>query len=152
VVTGIGTDGRSMIVSDADAPGGDPMAGLWRTDPAPGPEGYDGEVDLTRLEPPAGGTSWRVFDLPPDEVVAEYLARQEIPGVESDGFPRTETVDYVMVLEGEVTLELDEGSVDLSTGDCVVQRGTRHAWRNRTGRPVRMAVVMVSTRDGEAAS
>src|SRR6266511_5231821 len=44
VVTGIGTDGRSMIVSDADAPGGDPMAGLWRTDPAPGPEGYDGEV------------------------------------------------------------------------------------------------------------
>ncbi len=103
MVTGIGTDGRSMIVSDADAPGGDPMAGLWRTDPAPGPEGYDGEVDLTRLEPPAGGTSWRVFDLPPDAVVAEYLARQEI-------------------------------------------------WRNRTGRPVRMAVVMVSTRDGEAAS
>jgi hypothetical protein len=41
-------------------------------------------------------------------------------------------------------LELDEGGVDLRSGDCVGQRGTRHAWRNRSGRPVRMAVVMVS--------
>ena len=50
----------------------------------------------------------------------------------------------MLILDGEPRLELDEGSVDLRGGDCVVQRGTRHAWRNRSGRPVRMAVVMVS--------
>ena len=53
-----------------------------------------------------------------------------------------------MVLEGEISLELDTGEVLLGPGDCVVQRGTRHAWRNRTGTPVKMVAVMVSLRDG----
>ena len=53
-----------------------------------------------------------------------------------------------MILDGEVTLAVDEGTVDLETGDCVVQRGTNHAWRNQSGRPVRMLVVMVSTKEG----
>jgi len=77
-------------------------------------------------------------------VVAAFLASQNVPEVEASGFHRTDTLDYVMILDGEVTLELDRGSVALGPGDCVVQRGTRHAWRNRSGRPVKMAVVMVS--------
>jgi mannose-6-phosphate isomerase-like protein (cupin superfamily) len=55
-----------------------------------------------------------------------------------------------MVLEGEISLELDTGEVLLEPGDCVVQRGTRHAWRNRSGGPVKMMAVMVSTRPAEA--
>jgi quercetin dioxygenase-like cupin family protein len=96
------------------------------------------------LEPAAGGSSWRVFDLPPDEVVAAWLASQSKGGAGADGFHRTDTLDYVMILDGEIALELDRGSVALRSGDCVVQRGTRHAWRNRSGRPVRLAVVMLS--------
>ena len=68
---------------------------------------------------------------------------QGLPEVERSGFHRTDTLDYVMILDGAVTLELDRGAVTLGPGDCVVQRATRHAWRNRTGRPVKMAVVMV---------
>jgi len=144
VVTGTDERGRSYVVSD-DAPssvagfdelwqsaGGDPLASVPN---AGGPP--------ARLEPPPGGSSWRVFDLPPDEVVAAYLASQNVPEVEASGFHRTETLDYVMILDGELTLELDRGGVTLGPGDCVVQRATRHAWRNKTGRPVKMAVVMI---------
>jgi len=100
------------------------------------------------LEPPAGGTAWRVFEVPPDDVMRAAMASAAgtMEGIEADGFHTTETIDYVMVLEGEVALELDTGEVTLGPGDCVVQRGTRHAWRNRSGRPVRMVAVMLSTR------
>ena len=67
-----------------------------------------------------------------------------MPETEASGFHRTDTLDYVMILEGAVTLELDRGSVVLGPGDCVVQRATRHAWRNQSGRPVKLAVVMIS--------
>ena len=72
-------------------------------------------------------------------------------GIEADGFHTTDTVDYVMVLEGEVSLELDTGEVALRPGDCVVQRQTRHAWRNRSATPVRMVAVMVSLRPSSPA-
>ena len=97
----------------------------------------------TRLEPPPRGTSFRVFELPDDAIVAEYLRSQGAPGIERDGFHRTNTLDYVLILDGEVTLELDSGAVTLGPGDCVVQRATSHAWRNKSGKAVRMAVVMV---------
>jgi uncharacterized cupin superfamily protein len=76
--------------------------------------------------------------------MAEAAATME--GIQADGFHTTQTVDYVMVLEGEIALELDTGEVTLRPGDCVVQRGTRHAWRNRSGKPVKMMAVMLSTR------
>jgi mannose-6-phosphate isomerase-like protein (cupin superfamily) len=105
-----------------------------------------GGGSLTTLEPPPGEASWRVFDLPPDEEVARYLAEQRVAGVDNEGWHTTATIDFVMILDGDVTLALDDGEVDLHAGDFVVQDGTRHAWRNRSGRPVRMAVVMLSTR------
>ena len=131
IVTGTDAEGRSCIESDgpaSDIPG---FAELW-----PGGPGV-------RLEPEPGGSSWRVFDLPPDEVVAAYLKSQNVAEAEASGFHRTDTLDYVMILDGELTLELDRGAVALRGGDCVVQRGTRHAWRNKSGRPVKMAVVMI---------
>lgn len=145
VVTGIDEEGRSCVASDGAASATPGFSELWvgsARDPfeaAP----TSGEP-WSSVEPPPGATSWRIFDLPPDEVVAAYLASRELPEVEASGFHRTDTLDYVLILDGEITLELDHGSVDLRSGDCVVQRGTRHAWRNRSGRPVRMAVVMVS--------
>ena len=150
VVTGTDGAGRSCVVSDAAASATPGFAQLWvgsARDPLEAaPE--SGEP-WSRVEPPPGATSWRIFLLPPDEVVAAYLASRELAEVEASGFHRTDTLDYVLILDGELTLELDQGSVDLHSGDCVVQRGTRHAWRNRSGRPVRMAVVMVSLGQGD---
>src|SRR5215470_2183199 len=142
VVTGTDESGRSFFVSDGAGPGAAGFAELWQSksgDPLAGAPATSGAP--VRLEPAPGGSSWRVFELPPDEVVAAYLASQQVPEVEASGFHRTDTLDYVMILDGEVTLELDRGSVALGPGDCVVQRATRHAWRNRSGRPVQLAVV-----------
>ena len=152
VVTGTDEAGRSRVVSDGEGAATPGFAELWvgsaRNPLEAAPE--RGEP-WSRVEPPPGATSWRIFELPPDEVVAAYLASRDLPEVEASGFHRTDTLDYVLILDGERSLELDEGSVDLRSGDCVVQRGTRHAWRNRSGRPVRMAVVMVSLGQGDQA-
>ena len=150
VVTGVDEQGRSVFLSDGPAHGGDRWAEVWTTDPV---LGLDAVVDPNdgplALEPPAGGSAWRVFEVPPDAVMRERIAETaaSIPGMEADGFHTTETVDLVMVLDGEIALELDTGEVRLRPGDCVVQRRTRHAWRNRSGRPVRMMAVMVSLRE-----
>ena len=57
----------------------------------------------------------------------------------------TRTIDYGIVLSGEIDLELDEGEVHLKAGDVVVQRGTRHAWRNRSSEPCRIAFVLIDS-------
>ncbi|GMU77354.1 MAG: hypothetical protein AMXMBFR46_01550 [Acidimicrobiia bacterium] len=149
VVTGVDDRGRSVFLSDGPAHGGDAWAEVWLTDPVLGLDAVvDPNLGLGVLEPPAGGTAFRVFQVPPDAVMRERMAANPngIEGVEPDGFHTTRTLDYVMVLEGEITLELDADEVTLGPGDCVIQRGTRHAWRNRGEHPVRMMAVMLSTR------
>ena len=155
VVTGVGADGQSTFLADGPAPGSDTWSEVWLLDPAAGLDAvFDTALGTGVLEPPPGGNAFRVFSVPPDDEMrarmAENVGRME--GVESDGFHTTQTIDYVMVLEGEVALELDTGEVTLGPGDCVIQRATRHAWRNRSGKPVTMMAVMVSTRaaDGQA--
>jgi uncharacterized cupin superfamily protein len=59
---------------------------------------------------------------------------------------RTQTVDYAVVLEGEITMLLDDSEVHLKAGDVVIQRGTNHAWSNRSGRPVRMLYILMDAR------
>ncbi|HEY8217046.1 MAG TPA: cupin domain-containing protein [Acidimicrobiia bacterium] len=149
VVTGVDASGRSVFLSDGDAYGGEQWAEVWITDPAAGMDAVvDPQLGTTVLEPPAGGTAWRVFEVPTDEDMRAAMAQAAgtMEGIEPDGFHTTHTIDYVMVLEGEISLELDTGEVTLHPGDCVVQRGTRHAWRNRSGKPVKMMAVMLSTR------
>ena len=149
MVTGIDADGRSVFLSDGPAFGPEQWSEIWVTDPAVGLDAvvdpHDGPMVL---EPPAGGTAWRVFEVPPDAVMREQMASatSSLEGVEADGFHTTATVDFVMVLEGEIALELDDSEVLLGPGDCVVQRATRHAWRNRSGARVRMMAVMLSLR------
>jgi len=153
VVTGIDDAGRSTFLSDGPAHGGDAWAEVWLMDPGLGLDAVvDPELGTGVLEPPAGGNAFRVFEVPTDETMRERMASAtgSVEGLEPDGFHTTQTVDYVMVLEGEISLELDTGEVLLKPGDCVVQRGTRHAWRNRTGHPVKMMAVMVSTKEAGA--
>jgi quercetin dioxygenase-like cupin family protein len=56
---------------------------------------------------------------------------------------RTETVDYVIVLEGEIEMDMDDSTVKLKAGDVMIQRGTNHAWVNRSSKRARVAVVLI---------
>ena len=140
IVTGHDGSGKSIVVSDAPTPktldiGTAAFHELWITAETPvrieasEPEPTDRPV---RTPPPAGGVIIRFTEM--------------APGAESP-MHRTETVDVGVVLDGETWLLLDDGSVTrVGVGDAVVQRGTNHAWANRSDRPVRMVFVLI---DGE---
>jgi quercetin dioxygenase-like cupin family protein len=142
VVTGINPAGRSSIVSDGPAPISW-CTELWVTSDDR-PLGFEPAEIKPTLLPPSKGTRWRVVDLPPDSAVRQSLQTSATEGVGEDGWHTTKTVDYVLILDGDVTLELDQGKVELHPGDCVVQRATNHAWRNHGTRPVRLFAVMIS--------
>ena len=137
IVTGHDESGKSVVLSDTSTPktldiGTAAFHELWSTDQTPvpiaasEPEPTDRPV---RTPPPANGVNVRFTEM--------------APGAESP-MHRTETVDVGIVLEGETWLLLDDGSqTRVCVGDAVVQRGTNHAWANRSDRPVRMVFVMV---------
>lgn len=74
----------------------------------------------------------------------------ELFEADAPGFHRSDTIDYGVLLEGELTLELDDGERVLRQGDVVVQMGTRHAWRNTGNSPARMLFVMVGAARGKS--
>ena len=78
--------------------------------------------------PPPKGTRFCVIDFPPGN---------------HPGMHRTETVDYVIVLEGEIEMDMDDSTVKLKQGDIMIQRGTNHAWANRSDKRARVAFVLV---------
>ena len=137
IVTGHDASGRSVVLSDAPTPktldiGTAAFHELWITDATPAaiaatePEPTDRPV---RTPPPADGVVVRFTEM--------------APGAESP-MHRTETVDVGVVLEGETWLLLDGGSeTRVGVGDAVVQRGTNHAWANRSDRPVRWVFVLI---------
>jgi quercetin dioxygenase-like cupin family protein len=137
IVTGHDGSGRSVVLSDAPTPktldiGTAAFHEVWITDQAPAPiaatepEPTDRPV---RTPPPANGVMVRFTEMAPGAASPMH---------------RTETVDVGVVLEGETWLLLDDGSeTRVGPGDAVVQRGTNHAWANRSDRPVRMVFVLI---------
>jgi mannose-6-phosphate isomerase-like protein (cupin superfamily) len=142
VVTGTDAAGRSFIESADTVTVGRSLAELWVTSPDQ-PLGRPGDPGARHLMPPKGGAHWRIVDLPPDEVMRPWFEKG-LPPYDGRGFHLTNSVDYILVLEGAVTLELDEGAVELGPGDMVVQRRTNHAWRNKTAAKVRLLCLMQS--------
>jgi len=111
-----------------------------------------------RLEPPERGTVFRFFSVAPEDpsLGAEELELRAAKGFASIGaahcrpdtsrhayMHRTRTVDYIIVLEGEVTLLLDGDEVELGPHDVVIQRGTNHAWINRGKEPALLAAILI---------
>lgn len=144
VVTGHDSSGRSVVISDGSAPvsrrvaDGASFHELWATPSTPAPiEAAEPEpvADSDPVGPPSGGTRVRVVDMP--------------PGTRSP-MHRTESVDYGVVLAGNLTLVLDGEEATVGPGDLVVQRGTDHAWENRSDEPVRVLFVLIEGRFGEA--
>jgi mannose-6-phosphate isomerase-like protein (cupin superfamily) len=166
VVTGQTDSGKSVFVRDsAVAPvtvsllPGYEFHRLWGSDgtqklPSDGTAGLP-----ANYFPPSGGFRFGFFTIPPDEASAVQQIQipaalaeleQKLPGTarvlepESPGMHTTDTVDFDVVVSGECYLELDDGAeVLLKPGDCVIQNGTRHAWRNRSGSNCVVAVALV---------
>jgi hypothetical protein len=162
IVTAVNEAGRSCILSDtllptaAVGPGEPVRVGLWVTDCAPAsnagvrdpvPDGV-----LTRIAPPdRGGSVLRIVDFVPQSVgrtdpgeLARRGARTTPDRSAKDpGFHATDTVDYAICLEGEIWAVLDEEETLMRPGDVLIQRGTYHAWSNRSERICRMAFVLI---------
>lgn len=106
---------------------------IWCTDSAPArvPVGENAEDMGARIigtAPPARGSRFAIIDFPPGNHAHMH---------------RTETIDYVIVLEGEIEMDMDQSTVKLSQGDVMVQRGTNHAWANRSDKRARVAFVLI---------
>jgi len=146
IVTGVNAAGRSYIVSNEPVDGGG-FGQVWEVDVKQLQDwirGVDPKAAATSIEPPPGSSRWVLATLPPDAQDQERRSAQPIPGLDEHGFHTTRTVDYDYVLEGPLVLLLDEGSVELQTGDLVVQQATRHAWRNPGKRPARLLAVLTT--------
>ncbi len=159
IVTGHDAGGRSIVVSDGASPHVECILGiptlasteLW-TDGTPADNFRAG--DPVRLPisvpPPAGGTTFRIVEFPPDCDWKDALPASAGLSKPAAGMPaknpmmhRTRSLDYVMVLSGEIWSILDEGEVLMRAGDVMVQRGTNHAWANRSDKPCAVAFVLV---------
>lgn len=171
IVTGRDRSGKSVFVSDEVAPRttqfkhvpGLAASLVWETTPGTviGVVGDAAEAARSWVPLP-GGTNMMFITFPPDSVMmsptfdpaaagAEYM--QVLPGLaeqfemEHPGMHTTDTIDYAVLLDGEVHLELDNAVVKkLAPRDVVIQNGTRHAWRNMSDKPATMLFVLVGAK------
>ena len=170
IVTGHDADGCAIIVSDGVpdrveslGPHGPTFYELWNTRETPAMIdrlGGEPEESGLILAPPANGTRIRILDIEPDsDDILELSAEEAKAHVDKIGagdasargrgdaphpfMHRTETIDYGIVLDGELTLIVDKGETVVRTGDVIVQKGTNHAWANRSGRVCRIAFVLI---------
>jgi hypothetical protein len=165
VVTGHDADGKSMFIADDLAPNIKEMASmpglaltdLWETKGAPARnEGVADNADRpVRLEPPRNGTILRIVEFPPDSLWRNRAdARAAFDSIGAAHAPdqhssdpmmhKTATVDYIIVLKGEIYAIMDKGETLLKAGDILVQRGTNHSWSVRGIAPCVVAAVLVN--------
>lgn len=172
IVTGHDGNGRAVVADIGTPPRshafrhipGMAQTVVWATPAAPKlpHEGGDPTPHLARIVPGPGETRLLLVTFPPDAVFmapgfdgeAAHMENLAVsPGLaelfEPDGMHCTPTVDYGIVLDGEIWLELHDGRAErLAQHDVVVQNGTRHAWRNRSDRPATLAFVLVGAARG----
>jgi Cupin domain len=169
VITGMTAAGKSVFVNDGAAepitvamvPGVE-WYEIWGDDAAPRLPSDGSAPEAQGYFPRKDGFRFGFFSVPPDglappadldmaaavaEVNAKLPGLMDVQEMDNPGMHRTDTVDYIVVMSGEVSLELDDGQgVHLRAGDCVGQNGTRHAWRNTSSAPCVMAYAIVGAR------
>ncbi len=170
VVTGKDSTGKAVALIDGPAPsihqrpeGGLAIINLWVTDSTPAdltnPE--DTSTRKVGIPPPPSGTIFRVVEFAPEnEITADYDARLKMiqaigltpegPSREHPRDPamhRTKTIDYAVIISGEIDMLLDDTEVHMKAGDVLVQRGTNHAWVNRSDAPCKVAFILVDAKD-----
>ncbi len=164
VVTGHNAEGRSCFISDGPPPQTlEPLPQLilheiWETGaPANNTAEEDPAIRENSIEPhhPAGNI-FRYVEFPPDEAwqdadVGEAFDQMGSGGAhdsdaETAGMHETQTTDYAIVLEGEMYAVMEVGETKLNAGDVLIQRGTNHAWSNRSGKPAVMLFVLIGAK------
>jgi quercetin dioxygenase-like cupin family protein len=173
VVTGHDSNGRAVVISDAAAPfvvtnehrPGWSATDIWRTSETPAvivSATSEPTLGPRRQLPAKGGTVFRINTYPPetaaDRAVDPEISRRAFAALGNEQastygkggrhpmMHRTSTIDYAIVLSGEITMILDDQDVLLKAGDVVIQCGTNHAWSNRSDAPCVVAYVLI---DGE---
>lgn len=164
IVTSHDEDGKSTFIFDGNAGSvkemesmpGLVLTDLWQTSGAPADNtGNDDTVDRpVVLEPPKNGTIFRIVEFPPDEVwrsgadtdkaFESIGAGHATQHADDPMMHKTSTVDYLIVLKGEIWAILEDGETLLKQGDVMVQRGTVHSWSVRTKEPCLLAAVLVN--------
>lgn len=142
VVTGNNAEGKSYVISDEVKPRGMIWAHTAEQMMGPG-----APTDLKTLlpttapsvDPPSGARATFVSFQPGKKKKGEPFERT----LGKEGFHRTSTLDYTFIMDGEVTMALDIGHVDLKTGDIVIQRNTSHSWHNYTSKPTSVLAIIV---------
>ena len=169
IVTGHNAQGKSIFTMDGPAPsvhsrgtGATSSTEFWVTNGTPADKSGNDDPTMTqerRLPPPQNGTCFRVVEYPPDSQRVAALrapdsshdARSEgyerdLKNVRHPGFHKTDSIDYAIVLSGEIYALMDEGELLMKTGDVLIQRGTSHAWSNRTSEPCCIAFVLIDAK------
>jgi hypothetical protein len=172
VVTGHDSRGRSVIASDALSPHVMTLQGiasfgvteLWSTDstPADNRSRRDPCRVPVQLAPPKRGTVVRVVEFPPDkdwiksadrEKAFASMGKSGAQALAHDAsasrhpmMHRTRSIDYAIVLSGEIWALMDIGETKMKAGDILIQRGTNHAWSNRSRKPCLIAFVLIDAK------
>jgi mannose-6-phosphate isomerase-like protein (cupin superfamily) len=165
VVTGLDSDNKAVTLFDSTltlnaGKSGNPAANLWITDSAPAGFSFkdDSATKTIGLTPPDNGTVIRVVEFPPLDPDAETkMAPNFMMKVVGDRAParglpvkhplmhRTRTVDYAIIMSGEIDMMLDDKVVHVKAGDVVVQQATNHAWLNHGKEPCRVIFVLMDS-------
>lgn len=167
IVTEDNAQGRSRIAQDGPATAvryvperpGYRSVNLWRTESGPARIDAPDSIEAHKgvLPPGDGGSVVRIIDIPPESKDPAERHRQIVAtfgGIFADaqhdsragvhpGMHRTDTVDYAILLEGELWAIMDEGETLMKSGDVLIQRGTNHAWANRSDKPARICFVLL---------
>ena len=166
VITANDASGKSYFLEDGPSPAvkevperpGYRVTNLWRTIQSPASiEALDSIRDHIGVLPPPHGNVIRIIDYPPepkdpaevkriqDATFAKLYpdAGHDLKTGDHPGMHITQTVDYALLLSGEITAIMETGETVLQAGDVLIQRGTNHAWANRSNYPARIAFILI---------
>ena len=163
VVTGHDEAGKAIVLMDGAAGNAKVRPGtgigatlLWMTDETPSDmtSHADAAERETGVQPPLTGSIFRTVEFPPEKDAPsvsneEMIAQMGVQRGGSDaparhpGMHRTASIDYAIIMSGEIDMVMDDSEVHLVAGDVVVQMGTNHAWANRGDKPCQIAFVLI---------
>ena len=163
IVTGHDAGGRSILWQDGPSPNvveimpGLSSHELWQTSaPAENTGSEDTALGALQLEPRnPSGTVFRIVEFPPDASIEDEDMGEAFEKMHSDahdadsdtaGMHETRTTDYAIVISGEIWAVMEEGETKMEVGDVLIQRGTNHAWSNRSDKPAAVAFVLIDAK------
>lgn len=163
VVTGHDRSGKAVVLMDGEAKNvklrqatGICATLLWTTNTAPAELSETDPTDReSGVAPPLTGSIFRIVEFPPEkssggasseEVLREMGVSAGGEAPRHPGMHRTPSLDYALVLKGEIDMLLDDSELHLKAGDVVVQQGTNHAWANRGREPCQVAFILIGAR------